>query len=60
MYIFISFTISRNLIAVLSLPTDLLCFHISVDYIFTHIVVWGSIFLPPLACGFTLPQGDSR
>lgn len=20
----------------------------------------GSIFLPPLACGFTLPQGDSR
>ena len=36
LYIFISFTISRNLIAVLLSPADLLCFHISVDYIFTH------------------------
>lgn len=26
-----------------------------------HIINYmGSIFLPPLACGFTLPQGDSR
>lgn len=23
-------------------------------------IIRGGIFLPPLACGFTLPQGDSR
>lgn len=41
--------------------TNEACFHMSADYIFTHnILSWGSIFLPPLACGFTLPQGDSR
>ena len=37
LYLVISFTWSRNFHAVLSSPTDLLCFHISVDYIFTHI-----------------------
>ena len=62
LYLFISFTLSRNLNAVLLSLADLLCFHISVDYIFIHRVfsLWSNIFLPPLACGFTLPQGDSR
>ena len=61
LYIFILFTINRNFMAVLPSPADLSCFHMSVDYIFTHLhIKWGSIFLPPLACGFTLPQGDSR
>ena len=61
LYIFISFTINRNFMAVLPSLADLSCFHMSADYIFTHLhIKWGSIFLPPLACGFTLPQGDSR
>ena len=67
MYIFILFTLTRNINAVLSSLTDLSCFHMSADYIFTleryrfiEPGSRGSIFLPPLACGFTLPQGDSR
>ena len=45
--------------AVLLSPADLSSFHMSADYIFT-LFLRGSIFLPPLACGFTLPLGDSR
>ena len=37
LYLFISFTLSRNLNAVLLLQADLLCFHISVDYIFIYL-----------------------
>ena len=60
MYIFILFTLERNFqrsLAVASRPLTLsrqrrLYLHPANNR--------GSIFLPPLACGFTLPQGDSR
>ena len=46
--------------AVLRLLADLSHFHVSADYIFILQICRSSIFLPPQACGFTPPQGDSR
>ena len=60
LYIFISFTLKRNFqrsLAVASRPLTLS----RQRRLYLHPAnSMGSIFLPPLACGFTLPQGDSR
>lgn len=59
LYIFVFFTIGRNScssITVASRPLTLSC----QCRLYLHPPMQGSIFLPPLACGFTLPQIDHR
>ena len=60
LHMFILFTLGRNSqrsLAVTSRPLTLSCQR----RLYLHPIFYrGSIFLPPLACGFTLPQGDSR